>query len=142
MPDFTQGRTAGLGLYDSSTTYRNISSYLNSIEYNLDADTADVTTFNSSNDEKSYVPGFIDGTMSVEGYWDPTIDGYLNGVLSKKKYLLYFPQTTDKTSTTFVKYKQYGICTKYSPGVSVDEPNKFSAEFQMVGARVRSTTTG
>ena len=129
---------------DASTTYRNISGYLNSIECSFEAETAEVTVFSSSNTQKDYVAGNTDGTISVEGKWDSTIDGYMSGLLGKgQKYLRYFPATTDKTDAgIFVNYKQYGIMTAYSPPASVDDANTFSAEWQMTGVRTRSTTTG
>lgn len=136
------GRTAGLGFYDSSTAYRNVTGYLKSIEYNVEAETNEVTVFSSSNKEKSYVAGNTDGTISVEGVWDPTVDGYFYGVLGKQKYVHYFPASTNKTNTSFRNYKQYGILTSYSPPATVDDANTFSAEWQMTGVRTRTTSTG
>ncbi len=138
---FQSGRSGGIGIMDSSTTYRNVSSYFKSLEYSREADTNEVTTFNSSEMSKDYVAGNQDATLSGEGVWDLTIDGYLDGILGKKKYIRYFPATTAAAETNFINYKQYGILTSYSPPVSVDDANTFSCEWQMTGPRQRLATT-
>lgn len=139
---FQHGKSAGFAIQDASTTYRNITQYVNSVEFSREAETAEVTTFNSTNFTKAYIAGLKDATASIEGKWDPTIDGYLDGILGEKKQLRYFPATTDKTDTQFIQYKMDGICTSYSPPASVDDAVTYSAEFQVTGSVTRSTSTG
>lgn len=143
MPTFFHGKTAGYGLFDSSTTYRNITTYLTSISFPYSADTAEVTTFNTTNYTKAYVAGNKDGTISIEGKWDTTIDGYISGIVGLSKGFKYFPATTDANSTAgdFINKNGNAICTSYNVDSSIDDAVSWSAEFQVTGTVSRTTTT-
>lgn len=138
---FAHGHKAGFSVKDATTTWRNISQYLNSVDFPRTADTAEVTTFNTSTSSKAYVPGNKDATLSLEGKWDPTVDGYLSGILGKQRAFTYYPNTTSSVNTNFVRYSGNAICTAYNPPASVDDAVSFSAEFQVTGTITRSTAS-
>jgi len=138
---FTSGRNGGLMLADGSTTKRNISSYLTSIDYANAGDSIDVTTFNSTQSAKTYVPGLRDRTISFDGFADPTCDGYLNGAFNKIKPFSYYASSTASTNTNFIRYSGNGILTKYDFKTSVDGAVEFSGEIQITGSVVRSTAS-
>lgn len=138
---FAHGRIGGFSIRDSSSTWRNISSYLNSVDFSQAADTAEVTTFNTTGKAKVYVPGNKDATISADGKWDPTVDGYLNGILGLQKNYTYYSNTTSSANTNFVRYSGSAICTSYETATSVDGEVTFSAEFQNTGRITRSTAS-
>ena len=140
---FHTGRDGGLNIADNSSTLRNISAYLTNVGFPQSADTIEVATFGSSGNAKQYVIGLKDSTLSLEGIWDPTVDNYLNGILGAtvSKTWHYFPNTTDKTQTDFIKYSGKGYLTSYELDTPVDGMVGFSGEIQVTGAVTRTTTT-
>ena len=63
-------------VYVNSSNY---SSYFNNIDATRTADIAETTTF--GNDNKTYIAGEKDGTVSLTGLWDATSDGVLQPLL-------------------------------------------------------------
>ena len=55
------------------------SSYFNNVDVNRTADIAESTTF--GNDNKTYITGNKDGTLSVGGFFDATADATLQPLL-------------------------------------------------------------
>lgn len=138
---FASGRNGGFMIADGTTTKRNISSYLKSVDFSRAADTAEVTTFNTTQNAKVYLPGHKDATISFEGNFDPTVDGYLNGALNKVKAFTYYANSTLSTVTTFVRYSGSCILTSYDISTPSDDANAFSCEAQVTGAITRSTAS-
>ncbi len=138
---FASGRNGGFMLADGSTTKRNISSYLNSVDFSRAADTAEVTTFNTTQNAKVYLPGNKDASISFEGKFDPTVDGYLAGALNKVKAFTYYTNSTAPAVTTFVRYSGSCILTKYDIGTPNDDAVSFSCDAQVTGAITRSTAS-
>jgi len=136
---FQHGKKTGFHVTDSSTTLRNITQFLNSVEISKTGDTAEVTTFNTTNATKAYLGGLKDATLSLEGKWDATVDGYLDGIVGlAKTYYLQVP-STDASAADFVQYTGTCIMTAYSgPAASVDDAVTFTADFQLSGSQVRT----
>ena len=57
----------------------NVSSYLNNVDFNRTADIAETTAF--GNDNKNYIAGDKDGTVSLTGMFDATADSILQPLL-------------------------------------------------------------
>ena len=57
----------------------NVSSYMNNVDFNRTADIAETTAF--GNDDKNYIAGDKDGTVSLTGMFDSTADGILQPLL-------------------------------------------------------------
>jgi len=136
---FQHGKLSGFHIEDSSTSLQNIGNKLNSIEISKTGDTAEVTTFNTTNMTKAYLGGLKDATISIEGKWDATIDGTLDGIVGlNKTYFLQIP-STDSSAADFVQYTGEAIMTGYSgPTASVDDAVTFTADFQLTGSQVRT----
>jgi hypothetical protein len=131
---FSHGSKAVCKVSDSGATLRDVSAYLTSAGSPFSADVADVTALGNLN--KAYIPGLKDGKISLAGSWDPTVDGYIYGVLGGTAAPFeYYPAGT---ATTNVKYSGSAICTAYDVSSDVGDANKFSAEFQITGAVTRA----
>lgn len=115
-------------------TPTDISAYLTSASAPRSADTHDVTTFGDTS--KDYIPGLLDGTISIEGKFDPTVDAHLAGILALQVAFEYHPQGV---VTGTPKYTGNCICTSYEPDTPVDSEATFSAEFQVTGNVGRTT---
>lgn len=131
---FSHGSKAVLKISDSGNTLRDVSAYLTDAGSPFTADVAEVTALGNLN--KAYIPGLKDGKISLSGSWDPTVDGYIYGVLGGTAAPFeYYPAGT---ATTNVKYSGSAICTTYDVTSTVSDANKFSAEFQISGAVTRT----
>ena len=124
---FTHGKDAALKVSDSASTLTDVSSYLKSTGLPRQADVAETSTLGSTN--KTYIPGLLDGTIPLEGQWDPTIDGILAGIVGGTAGAFsYYPAGT---ATGSVIYSGSAICTSYEITTGVDDVAQFSAEFQI-----------
>ena len=140
----SHGKLAGLHIrQQSSTLATNISSYLTSIDFPRSVDTAEVTTFNTSNGSKTYVTGLNDATISVEGIWSTTPDGILSLLIGASSGTTFWYQTpsTSAVAAPFVQYTGGAILTSYNPPSGVGDAVTFSADFQISGTITRTTTT-
>ena len=133
---FSHGKGTYFGLDDSSGSLRDISTYVTSVDMSITADTAETTTFGSTS--KSFVAGVKDGTFSIEGIWDPTVDGYLEGRVGVVHSFVYGPEGNTAGDK---KYSGECICTSYNPPSSIDDAVKWSAEFQVTGGVSRGAFT-
>ena len=139
----SHSKKAGFHITTSSTAAVNISSYLTSIDFPRTVDTAEVTTFNTSNGSKTYVTGLNDATISIEGVWSTTPDGHMNTLFgaSSQGTFWYQTPTTSAATAPFVQYTGNMILTSYSPPSAVGDAVTFSADFQVSGTVTRTTTT-
>ena len=137
-------RDAGFALTRSASTLSFISNKLNNIDFPRPVDLIDVTPFNSTNRTKQYVNGNADATVSISGFWDATVDGYLNGIVAhtSASKIRYFPASSGNTTgADFIQYKADAFLSSYSVSATVDGANEFSADFQLTGTITRTTTT-
>lgn len=130
---FTHGKAAAFYIADSGSTERNISGFHTQASLNRSADTAETSTFGSS--DKSYVAGLKDATLPFTGRFDATVDGYLNGVLGTPTTFSYFPQGS---ATGFPKYSGTAILTRYEPTADLGDAASHTGEFQVTGAITRA----
>lgn len=134
---FVHGKNTVFSIDDSGGTLRNLSAYLDSIDFPQTVETADVTTFGDA--AKEYIVGLKDSTISISGSYDPgaTCDGYLAGIVGGAAGTFeYGPQGS---TGGFVKYTGEAILTSYQITGSVGDKVTFSAEFQVTGAVTRTT---
>lgn len=130
---FTHGKNATFWITDAGSTLRNITTYLNSVNLTRNADLAETSTLGST--YKSFVGGLIDGKLPIQGLWDPTVDGYLTGILQLSKAFEYYPAGT---GTGNVKESGNAILTSYEITAGLDGAASFSGEFQIDGAVTRT----
>ena len=136
MPTFRHGKNSQFTIADSGATVRDISTSLNSVTLPRSIETLETTSFGSSS--KSYVVGFADSTISVEGSFDATFDGYLAGLVGHEtaSAFVYGPEGT---TAGMVKYTGTCFLTSYEVSGGVGDIVSFSAEFQVTGAVTRTT---
>ncbi len=103
MPTFRHGKAAVFKIDDSGGTLRNISDTLNSVSFPREAEVLETTSFGSS--DRTYVVGFKNQTISIEGSFDATVDGYLAGVLGAEASLS-FEYGPEGSTSTYTKYQQ------------------------------------
>ena len=131
MPTFRHGKNSVFKIDDLGGTLRDISNVLNSVSFPREVETLETTSFGSSS--RSYVVGFSDATISIEGSYDATVDGYLAGVIGGESSLS-FEYGPEGSTSTYVKYTGECFLTSYEVSGGVGDIVSFSAEFQVTGA--------
>jgi len=136
MPTFRHGKSAVFKIDDSGGTLRDISNSLNSISFPREAEVLETTSFGSS--DRTYIVGFKNGTISIEGSFDATYDGYLAGILGQDA-TVSFEYGPEGSTSTYTKYTGECIMTSYESTAGVGDVVSYSAEFQISGAVTRGT---
>lgn len=136
MPTFRHGKTAVFKVDDSGGTLRDLSDALNSISFPREAEALETTSFGSS--DRTYIVGFKNQTISVEGSFDATYDGYLAGTLGQDA-TVSFEYGPEGSTATRVKYSGEAILTSYESSAGVGDVVNFSASWQITGAVTRGT---
>jgi len=135
LPTFYHGKDAAVFITDSGGTERNLTDVATSVGIPVEVETAEVTTFND--DDKVYVTGLRDRTISLEGKWDATVDGYLAGLLGgTARAWKVFPAGS---AAGRPYYSGSAILTSYEVSAEIGDAIGFSAEFQNSGAVTRGT---
>jgi predicted secreted protein len=135
LPTFYHGKDAAVFITDSGGTERNLTDVATSVGIPVEVETAEVTTFND--DDKVYVTGLRDRTISLEGKWDATVDGYLAGLLGGTARAWKVFPAGSAAGRPF--YSGSAILTSYEVSAEIGDAIGFSAEFQNSGAVTRGT---
>lgn len=121
-----------------------LSAKLNNVDFNVDVETLDTTTFGAT--AKTYIVGFKDNKISIQGNWDAAIDAHLNAILGVGEPTTQasnegfdFELGPEGSTTGSTKYTGKCYLTKISRPSAVNAVSKFTAEFQVTGDAVRST---
>jgi hypothetical protein len=130
---FSHGSTAVFKVQDSGGTLRDLSAYLTSTGLPRETDVAETTTLGKT--AKTYIPGLEDGSIPIEGPWEPTLDGYLDGIRRMTRNFEYYPAGT---AVGAVKYSGACILTSYEINSEVEDANSFSGEFQITDTVTRA----
>lgn len=130
----THGKGTVVKLDNSGGSLQDLSAYINSEDLSRQAETAETTTFGA--DSKTYIPGLKDGTFSLSGVWDPTLDAHMDGILGVAGSFEIGPEGSANGD---VKYSGEAICTDYSGSNPVGDVATWSAEFQISGNVSRGT---
>lgn len=136
MPTFRHGKNASFKVDNSGGTLTDISNTLNSVTFPREIETLETTSFGSST--RSYVVGFSDATISVEGSFDATVDAHLAGILGQEASVS-FEYGPEGTTAGYVKYTGEALMTSYETSAGVGDIVTYSAEFQVTGAITRGT---
>ena len=134
MPTFVHGKSTDFALDDTGGTSRNISDTLTDVSFPQTIDTAETTAFGSSN--KSYIVGLKDGSFSVSGIWDATVDGYISGTEPTSRSFIYGPAGSTSGN---VKYTGECILTNYAVSNPVGDVVSYTLDLQITGAVTRGT---
>lgn len=131
------GKDATLSIDDSADAVKSITAYCQSVNLTRPREVAETTAMSSTT--KTFIAGLPDGgTLSFEGLADPTLDGYLHGILGVVSIggaLGDFSHSPDGGTTT---YSGKHILTSYSIKTSRGDAATFSAESQTSGAISRA----
>lgn len=125
---FNHGKASYVNLDDAGGSPTDISAYITGVSLPRSADVVDVTTLGDAS--KDYIGGLLDGTLSMEGKWDDTIDAILAAALGVAKTFIYGPAGS---TGGYVKYTGEAIMTGYELESSLDGAVSFTAEFQVTG---------
>ncbi len=134
---FTHGSKAIFKLTDAAATLRDISTYVTSTGLSRLADMAEVSTLGTT--AKQYVPGLTDATVPLEGPFDPTVDGYLNGLLGFATAVAfeYYP-AGEPVGATKPKYTGNVYLTTYDLETGMDDAAQWTGELQLTGPVTRA----
>jgi len=146
MPTFRHGKSAVFTITDgtsNTTTERDISQYIQDVGFSRSIDMGEVTALGNS--AKAYITGLQDASISVSGKFDPTIDGYIQTVISaltggSQDYLSWtYKANSGATSSTNPKYSGTALIKSYEVKAGVADVVAFSLELQVTGAVTRAT---
>jgi len=128
MPTFTHGKNAVFKFDDSGGTIRDISNVLTDVAVSRTSDVAEVSAF--SNSSKAFVSGLRDGTITLTGSFDSTVNGYFTGVLGSEVDFEFYPIGT---TGGYPKASGKVILTSYDRSPDIGGAVSFSAAFQITG---------
>jgi hypothetical protein len=162
MPTFTHGKstkfylnTAGTALSSTATatmlavafTY-DISAYSKEVTFPRKMDTAETSTFGSS--QKTYVQGLSDATISISGSWDATagmldtsganstnLDAILSNMIAATTAPSFNYAPTGNAAAGKIAYHGTVVMTSYQVSGSIGDLVGFSAEFQIASGPLR-----
>ena len=112
----------------------NISQYCTEIGFPRSADSHETTTFGKDN--KTYVPGLKDGTISLSGNYDSACDDVLAPALGT---IVPFIYGVEGSTAGKRRYTGNAVVTSYEVSEPVGDLVTWSAELQISDAPVRDT---
>jgi predicted secreted protein len=125
---FNHGKDTVFYLGNYTATLTSITAYCDSTDVPFSADVAETTTFGKT--QKDYVAGLKDGTISIEGPWDSTINAILASAWGASKEFAYGPAGSAGGS---VKFSGSAICTAFNVNTNLSGAARYSASFQQNG---------
>lgn len=134
---FSHGKDAVVkfGTVGVPGTATDISQYVTSVALPRAADVAETSTLGDAS--KNYIAGMKDGTVTVEGRFDPTVDTHLAGILGVNG--IAFEVGPAGSGSGSPKYTGTCICQSYEVSMDVGDAVGFSADFQISGDVTRGT---
>ena len=133
---FVHGKDSTFKLDNASGSLTDISAFVNSVDFPQTVDLAETTTL--GDDNKEYIVGLKDATISIAGAWDSTADDILGAVVGQASSLSY-EYSPEGTASGKVKYTGEAFITSYSTSSPVGDVVGFSADLQVSGAVTRGT---
>lgn len=130
------GSAAVLKLNDGGSL-RDMSPYLTSTGLNRIRELAETTPIGGTT-AKTYIAGLKDGTIPLEGNYDPTVDGYLQTMYDNAASAAFefYPYGTTGGN---VKYTGSFFLSSYEIETGVGDKGSISAEVQITGAVTKGT---
>jgi len=135
VPTLAHGKNTVFKVADSGGTLRDVSNVCNTGGLARAVDAAETTAFGQG--DKSYIAGLRDATIPVEGFSDPTVDGYFAGILGFATPVAWelYPMGS---ATGLIKYNGSAILTRYETQASVGDVVKITGELQNSGTITRA----
>ena len=133
---FTHGKDSVFKLDNAAGSLTDISSFVNNVDFPETADVSETTTLGADN--KTYIAGLKDATISLAGLWDATADAIFGAVVGQSATLSY-EYSPEGTASGKIKYTGEAILTSYAISSPVGEAVGYSADLQVSGAVTRGT---
>ena len=133
---FVHGKDSVFKLDNSGGSLTDISAYVNNVDFPETADVAETTVLGKDN--KTYIVGLKDATISLSGLWDSTADAIFGAVLGQSA-TLSFEYSPEGTTAGNVKYTGETILTNYAISSPVGDVVAYSADLQVSDAVTRGT---
>lgn len=133
---FVHGKDSVFKLDNSGGSLTDISSYVNNVDFPETADVSETTTLGADN--KTYIAGLKDATISLSGLWDSSADAIFGAVVGQSA-TLSFEYSPEGTAVGKVKYEGEAILTSYAISSPVGDAVGYSADLQVSGAITRGT---
>ncbi len=133
---FTHGKDSVFKLDNASGSLTDISTYVNNVDFPESTDVSETTTLGADN--KTYIAGLKDATISLAGLWDATADAIFGAVVGQSATLSY-EYSPEGTASGKIKYTGEAILTSYSISSPVGDAVGYSADLQVSGAVTRGT---
>lgn len=137
MPTTTSSPFSGLLKFDDTGgTAQDISLQVTEVSPSWDMGLQSVEVLGTQS--KQYAAIQDDGTISIKGYWNATIDGYVGGPSTWRtsRTLEIGPEGS---TTGKVKYSCETMIKSYKPPVAASKLNEFTLELQKTGALTVTT---
>jgi hypothetical protein len=124
---FTHGKGATM-----SVDATDISAYTDSVSLGLINDLFETTTFGAATDDKTFIAGLNDASVSIGGKWDATVDAVMWG--ARDGASVAFSYSPDGGTTT---YSGNCFLSNYNQDSPVGSGNTWTATFQSTGLVTR-----
>lgn len=137
---FTHGSQAKFKLGDAAGVLQDLSAYITSISMPREIEEGETTTLAAgATGARTFIPGLIGATISLEGKFDPALDTHMNGILRLIRDFEYYP-AGEPAGATKPKYSGECFVTSYETDTDVDNPSEWSAELRITGVVARATS--
>lgn len=141
MPTFKHGKNAYFALDGTAASLVNISSTLNEIGMPRQIESAETTAF--GNNDKTYITGLGDATISLSGMFDATTDTMISGNIANLKSgsvsSLTFEYGPAGSASAQPKFTGEALITSYEISSPVGDVVTYSLELQVTGGVTGST---
>lgn len=140
---FTHGKKSKFSIDNSGGNLTDISAFCDEVSLSRDIETAETTTF--GDDDKEYIIGLKDATISVSGKFDAagatTVDAVLAGILGQDASVSFeYIPAGGTVGANNPAYRGEAFLTSYEVSGSVGDVTSFSASLQCTGAITRATS--
>lgn len=133
---FVHGKDSVFKIDNASGSLTDISAYVNSVDFPQTVDVAETTVLGKDN--KTFIVGLKDATLSLAGLWDATVDAIFGAVIGQSA-TLSFEYSPEGTGSGAVKYTGECIVTSYGKNSPVGEVVTYSLDAQVSDAVTRTT---
>lgn len=129
----SHGRKARFSIQAAGGSLTDISPYISDTGLARAVDAAEVTVLNQ--DDRTYVPGLKGATIPLTGFYDPTFDALMEGILGQERTFQYDPAGT---GSGLPRYAGSCIVTAYEVGTGTGGAATATGSLQVTGAVTRS----
>lgn len=138
---FVHGKSTCFKLDNAAGSLVDYSAYLNDLSFPQTVETGETTTFGKN--DKTYIVGLGDSTISASGLFDSAADTTLQALVAALKAgttaTATFEYGPEGSATGKIKYTGEAIVTSYEVSGSVGDVVSASLELQVTGPCTRTT---